>query len=80
MASKVQDNTVKFGTGSGSKYAWAEWFDGGTWVLVKGEDFETEVDTFQTTCLIRARKRGIKIVTKKIGAGKLAVKKTADKR
>jgi len=46
MASKVQDNTVKFGTGSGSKYAWSEWFDGGTWVLVKGEDFETEVDTF----------------------------------
>jgi len=80
MATKVKDTDVKFGNGSGSKYAWDEWFDGGTWVLVKGEDFTTEVDTFQTTALIRARKRGIKITTTKLGNGKIGIKKIADKR
>ena len=80
MAQKVENNTIKFGNGSGSKYDWNSWFDGGTWILVQKEDFETEVDTFQTTCLIRARKRNIKIVTKKIGNNRLAIKKTADKR
>ena len=74
MAEKVANETVKFGNGSGSKYDWNSWFDGGTWVLTHGEDFETEVDTFQTTCLIRARKRGVKITTKKLGNQKLAVR------
>jgi hypothetical protein len=80
MAKKVEDNAVKFGNGSGAKYDWDNWFDGGTWVLTRKEDFETEVDTFQTTCLIRARKRGITIATQKLGSNRLAVRKIADSR
>lgn len=80
MASKVGVDTVKFGNGSNAKYAWDKWFDGGVWILSHGEDFETEVDTFQTTVLIRARKRGVKVLTKKLGSGKLAIRKVADKR
>jgi hypothetical protein len=75
MATKVDDKAIVFGNGSGSKYAWDEWFDGSTWVLSQGEDFETEVDTFQTTVLIRARKRGVKVNTKKIAGKKLAIRK-----
>jgi hypothetical protein len=74
MASKVDDKSIVFGNGSGSKYAWDQWFDGSTWVLTHGEDFETEVDTFQTTVLIRARKRGVKVLTKKLAGKKLAVR------
>jgi hypothetical protein len=74
MAAKVKDETVTFGSGSGSKYDWDQWFDGGTWILVRKEDFQTEVDTFQTTVLIRARKRGVKVLTKKVGADRLAIR------
>jgi hypothetical protein len=74
MASKVKDTEIQFGTGAGSKYAWDEWFDGATWVLTHGEDFATEVDTFQTTVLIRARKRNVKVLTKKLAGGKLAIR------
>jgi hypothetical protein len=74
MAAKVKDETITFGTGSGSKYDWDSWFDGGTWVLERGTDFATEVDTFQTTVLIRARKRGIKVLTKKVGGDRLAIR------
>lgn len=75
MAQKVQNpESIKFGNGSNGKYDWDNWFDGNVWVLAKGEDFETECDTFQTTVLIRARKRGVKVLTKKIAGDKVAIR------
>jgi hypothetical protein len=79
MAAKVKDDAIQFGAGSGSKYDWDSWFDGGTWVLERGDDFETEVDTFQTTVLIRARKRGVKVLTKKVGGNRLAIRQVGDR-
>jgi len=81
MAQKVSNpESIKFGNGSNAKYDWNSWFDGNVWILTRNEDFETECDTFQTTVLIRARKRGIKVLTKKLAGNKIAIRKVSDKR
>ena len=77
MAEKIKDEEITWTKGTSSKYDWDNWFDGDTWVLTQGEDFQTEVDTFQTTCLIRSRKRFGQghLRTQKINKNKIAIQK-----
>ena len=77
MAVKDTEGQITFTGSTQSKYDWDQWFDGDVWILTQHEDFETEVDTFQTTCLIRARKRfGTgHLRTQKVGKDRIAIQK-----
>lgn len=46
-------------------YPWDDWTDGGTWRLVRGEDFDQEVEAFRNKLYTQATKRGLKVRTHK---------------
>jgi hypothetical protein len=47
-----------FPPGSGARYPWNEWLDGGAWELVRGEDFHSKLSTLRANAQVQARKRG----------------------
>lgn len=50
-----------------SNYPWDEWFDGRAWELVKGEDFDCEVQSMRTMAYSRARERGLHAASRIVG-------------
>jgi hypothetical protein len=46
-------------------YPWHEWTDGGTWMLVRGEDFDAEIEVFRNKLYAQASRRGLKVRTHK---------------
>lgn len=43
------------------RYPWEEWADGSVWRLVRGEDFDQEVDDFRNRLYPQAKRRGMKV-------------------
>lgn len=43
------------------RYPWDEWTDGSAWKLVRGEDFDQEVDQFRNRLYPQAKRRGLKV-------------------
>jgi hypothetical protein len=46
-----------------SKYPWAEWLDGSTWKLRRGEDFQTTGESMRATAVKAAQAAGKNIRT-----------------
>lgn len=44
-------------------YPWDRWFDGRTWRLEQGVDFDTSVRTMRSTVMASASRRGIRVKT-----------------
>ena len=66
MASVVEDEELdtRHDSARGNyRYPWDEWLDGQTWRLVRGEDFTTQINSFRSTAIIRAKARGVKLKT-----------------
>jgi hypothetical protein len=42
------------------RYPWNEWADGSVWKLVRGVDFDQEVDQFRNRLYPQAKRRGLK--------------------
>ena len=63
------------------KYDWSFLSNGKTYEMVKGEDFEADIEAFRTNCLAWARKHGYEATTRKIGDSKIQItlKKKKDK-
>ena len=43
------------------RYPWHEWADGSVWKLVRGEDFDQEVDQFRNRLYPQAARRNMKV-------------------
>lgn len=43
------------------RYPWHEWTDGSVWRLVRGEDFDQEVDQFRNRLYPQAARRSMKV-------------------
>jgi hypothetical protein len=46
-------------------YPWHQWTDGGTWMLVRGEDFDLEIEIFRNKLYAQASRRRLKVRTHK---------------
>lgn len=64
---ELRDHLGKLPTTGNRKYPWAEWEDGSVWVIRKGEDFTMNPQFMQTQVNARARSRGRKAWTKRVG-------------
>lgn len=58
-----------FGQAGGYKYPWDEWADGQVRRAVRGEDFEVDAAAFTSNLHQAARKRSMKVRTKKENDG-----------
>jgi hypothetical protein len=43
------------------RYPWDDWTDGSPWKLVRGVDFDQEVDQFRNRLYPQAKRRGLKV-------------------
>ena len=46
-------------------YPWHEWTDGGTWLFVRAEDFDAEIEVFRNKLYTQATRRRLKARTHK---------------
>jgi hypothetical protein len=69
MARRIEAPEAKAG-----KYPWAVWFDGTWWELTRGQDFDCEVRSMQSTVSAVARARGLACETKVRSTTRLAIK------
>jgi hypothetical protein len=61
MARILEDHSWTRGKRRGSSYPWAEWFDGKTRELVRGEDFTSTLKSFRTTAYVAAKRAGVTV-------------------
>jgi hypothetical protein len=57
-----------------ARYDWDRWFDGETWVLTRGEDFDVAAKSFQCQAAAYARTHGITVRTRRIDDRTVAVR------
>jgi hypothetical protein len=62
MAKKI-NATIEF-MSHHSRYPWNEWFDGSTWELTRGEDFDCPASSFRVRAQAAAAQRGMKLATR----------------
>lgn len=50
-------------------YPWSEWMDGNAWEIERGKDFPAEMplNNFVNAMHTKAKKKGMKVKTKKVG-------------
>lgn len=60
-------------TARGSKYDWDTLFDGKIYKLVKGDDFECDLESFRVQAYGAARNRGLTFRSTKLNENELAV-------
>jgi hypothetical protein len=70
---KDEDDMFDRSRGPAGKYPWDRWFDGRTWMLTPGEDFDRGVGSFRSVAHLAARNRGGKLRTA-VRRGKLYIK------
>lgn len=58
------------------KYPWDEWFNGKTWLLIKGEDFDSDTDVFRRYIYDCSIRNDVKVKTKVDKHGNIYVRKT----
>jgi len=61
MATKLPKETLVACAGRGPKHNWTEWFDGGVWLIKRGEDYHCTDTSFRATCYGTARRKGIRV-------------------
>jgi hypothetical protein len=49
-----------------SRYPWSEFFDGGVWQLIQGEDYDSKTKTFVVNARAQAKRRGGTLKTRLI--------------
>ena len=49
------------------KYPWAQWTDGRTWFLVRGEDFTCTTQSMDSGVRQAARSRGLRAKVRRVG-------------
>lgn len=59
-----------------TKYPWDEWFNGRTWLLIQGEDFDRDPEEFRTYIYDMAQKKNAKVKTKIDRDGNIYIRKT----
>lgn len=47
--------------GRASKYPWEQWFDGRTWELTKGEDYNVQNENMRSATYIAAKRSGKRV-------------------
>jgi len=52
-----------------AKYPWHEWTNGSWWLARSGEDFTCHYDAFRSALYVRARRMGLKVVTRSMEDG-----------
>lgn len=65
MASVLEE----FPTRKRHMYPWEDWGDGQVWRLLRGEDFEVEVASFQASAHTQARSEDRKVRTRRKAEG-----------
>jgi hypothetical protein len=80
MAETVPDFEMKHTRGDA--YNWKEWFNGRTWKLLRGIDFDVDEQNVRTAALAAARRKGITITTNipSDEIGVVYIKKVSDTR
>ena len=68
MAKKVKETPFPNGNRP-SKYAWDQWLNGECWLLIQGEDFDIDVQPFRSCAIMAAKKRKLKVRTKRSTEG-----------
>jgi len=53
--------------GRTEQYPWADWFDGQTWLLEQGIDYDAETESMRSCAYAAARRHGVKISLRTIG-------------
>ena len=53
------------------KHPWDEWTDGGTWRLVRGQDFTAQITSFRNRCYGVAKERGMRVTVRTVADGTL---------
>lgn len=61
------------------RYPWKLWFDGSERVLEQGLDYDLTPKSFQTKCLLAARRQGVRVETHR-GPDRVMIRKVADER
>lgn len=63
MARVIEGNVKRRAPGRAAKYLWAEWFDGQSREMIRGDDFSVDARVFRCIASSAARSRGKKLVT-----------------
>lgn len=58
MAERVDDSLLTEGRGRSAIYPWDQWFDGSTWKLVAGTDFQCSIAGIRSSAHASAKRRG----------------------
>ena len=63
MANTVNDSLLVANRGRTHQYPWAEWTDGRTWEVEKGEDFECTLNSFRNGLYSIAKTLAMKVTS-----------------
>tara|TARA_R100000808_G_C2153561_1_gene163869 strand:- start:2781 stop:3059 length:279 start_codon:yes stop_codon:yes gene_type:complete len=63
MARRVDDSLLVTNRGRTHQYPWAEWTDGRTWEVEKGEDFECTLNSFRNGLYSIAKTLAMKVTS-----------------
>lgn len=63
MARTLEDFDFASAHGN-AKYPWADWSNGETWQIERGQDFDCDVDVMRGQIIVRARKDGRRVETR----------------
>lgn len=63
MAKTVNDSLLVANRGRTHQYPWAEWTDGRTWEVEKGEDFECTLNSFRNGLYSIAKTLAMKVTS-----------------
>jgi len=63
MAKTVNDSLLVANRGRTHQYPWAEWTDGRTWEVEKGEDFECTLNSFRNGLYSVAKTLAMKVTS-----------------
>jgi hypothetical protein len=63
MAKTVSDSLLVANRGRTHQYPWAEWTDGRTWEVAKGEDFECTLNSFRNGLYSIAKTLAMKVTS-----------------
>jgi len=62
------------------KYPWNDWFNGKTWLLIKGEDFDSETHVFRRYIYDVSIREGVRVKTTLDKHGNIYLRKTGARR
>ena len=67
MAKLLEALPAQIRAGRTEQYPWADWFDGQTWLLAQGIDYDAATESMRSCAYAAARRHGVKIALRTIG-------------